>query len=80
MAERDIAADGDYQVADLVADGPAGMAGEPGAQRLGVAGFGGGPTSEPDRTLRRIRVGQRGVRTRVGGVVSVRSGSAGARL
>ena len=27
------------------------------------ASIGGGPTSEPDRTLRRIRVGQRGVRT-----------------
>ena len=25
-----------------------------------VAGYGGRPTSEPDRTLRRVRVGQRG--------------------
>ena len=37
----------------------------------------GGPTSEPDRTLRRFGQVSGGVRARVRGVVSVRSSSAG---
>jgi hypothetical protein len=39
VAERDITAGGDRQVAGLVADEPPGVAAEPGPQRLGVAGF-----------------------------------------
>ena len=47
---------------------------------LAAGGAGVGPTSEPDRTLRRVRTGQRGCPAAGGWVVSVRSGSGGARL
>src|SRR5215467_11429738 len=39
VAEGDVTADGDGQITDLIGDGAAWAAGEPGAQRPGVAGL-----------------------------------------